>query len=189
MFYLRDAGNQTRIANATTDKQGRAKISVPADHVVSFVEPIPSSGFWIMLADSPPSGSTIDCLPIAKSKSGGAGWWHNQMNIDVTSATRGAGINVGVIDTGCGPHPNLKQVTLVGTVVDGQTMAANTATDVAQHGTHTTRVQNQPDITVLNSTDPHMVTIEASPNAADQLSRKLGDTYYVEPEVRRHIPE
>jgi subtilisin len=62
------------------------------------------------------------------------------MNIDVSQTSRGTGIKVGVIDTGCGPHRNLKQVTLVGAFVDGRALPADQATDVAEHGTHTTGI-------------------------------------------------
>jgi len=140
MFYLRDPGNQIRTVNVTTDKTGKASIGVPPGHVVSFVEPIPYAGFWIMLAEAPPSGSTIDCLPIVKSGAGGGAWWHQAMSVDVTDTNRGAGIRVGVIDTGCGPHPNLSHVTLVGAFVDGTTLPPAQAKDVAEHGSHTSGI-------------------------------------------------
>jgi len=138
MFYFSGSGTQVQTVN--TDSNGIATASVPAGSQVSFVEPIPDSGFWIMLVEAPPSGSTIDCLPIAKAGPGGAGWWHTAMKVDVTNAARGGGIKVGVIDTGCGPHPNLAHVTLAGVFVNGQSLPANQATDVAQHGTHTSGI-------------------------------------------------
>jgi hypothetical protein len=45
----------------------------------------------------------------------------------------------------------------------------------------------EPDVTVVNSNDPHMVTIEASEDAARQLQSKLKDTHFVEPEIRRGL--
>ena len=65
---------------------------------------------------------------------------HDVMGVDVSKATRGAGIMVGVIDTGCGPHRNLNHVTLVGAFVDGKTLPTSEARDVAEHGTHTTGI-------------------------------------------------
>jgi len=62
------------------------------------------------------------------------------MNIDVRDSSRGSGIKVGVIDTGCGPHRNLAHVTLIGAFVDGKVLPASQATDVAEHGTHTTGI-------------------------------------------------
>jgi subtilisin len=62
------------------------------------------------------------------------------MGIDVSKTRRGAGIKVGVIDTGCGPHRNLAHVTLVGAFVDGKVLPPAQARDVAEHGTHTTGI-------------------------------------------------
>lgn len=62
MFYFSGSGSYTTV---TTDSQGVATLNVPAGSHVAMVEPIPNSGFWIMLTDAPASGSTIDCLPIA----------------------------------------------------------------------------------------------------------------------------
>jgi subtilisin len=140
MIYLRDPGGQVQNATVNTDSKGKVTFPVPRGYQVAFVEPIPYAGFWIMLAEAPPSGSTIDCLPIAKGKPGGSGWWHDAMGVDVSDHTRGANIRVGVIDTGCGPHPNLKHVTLVGAFVDGKVLPPSQAVDVAEHGTHTTGI-------------------------------------------------
>jgi Subtilase family len=138
MFYF--SGTGSGYTTVTTDNRGVASVNIPSGSQVAMVEPIPNSGFWIMLADAPASGGIVDCLPIAKSGAGGAGWWHSAMGIDVTDGTRGNGIKVGVIDTGCGPHPNLAQVTLAGVFVDNQSLPADQATDVAQHGTHTSGI-------------------------------------------------
>ena len=139
MIYLRDPAGQSQIKTVTSDTKGKVSIQVPNGYQISFVEPIPYSAFWIMLDEAPPSGSTIDCVPIAKAK-GEAGWWHTVMGVDVSDATRGAEIKVGVIDTGCGPHRNLSHVTLVGAFVDGNKLPPADALDVAQHGTHTTGI-------------------------------------------------
>jgi len=138
MVYLRDAGG-IRVQTITTDANGGIKVSVPSGSTVAFVEPIPYAGFWIMLAEAPPSGGTIDCVPIAKAKASG-GWWHEVMNVNLADATRGAGIKVGVIDTGCGPHRNLNHATLVGAFVDGGVLPPSQARDVAEHGTHTSGI-------------------------------------------------
>jgi subtilisin family serine protease len=140
MFYLQDRAGQTHTTDTTTNSLGQARINVPAGHQVLFVEPIPYAGFWIMIAEAPPSGSTIDCAPIAKAGSGGTGWWHTVTGVSTSGGKRGAGIKVGVIDTGCGPHPNLAHVNLVGVFVDGQTLSGSQAGDVAQHGSHTSGI-------------------------------------------------
>jgi subtilisin len=140
MLYLRDTSGRLRTTIVQTDTNGGISFPLPAGSGIAFVEPIPYAGFWIMLAAAPPSGGTIDCLPIAKAKPGGRGWWHDAMGIDVTDATRGRGIRVGVIDTGCGPHRNLSHVTLVGAFIDGLTSLPSQGRDVAEHGTHTSGI-------------------------------------------------
>jgi subtilisin family serine protease len=140
MIYLRDPGGQVQTKTVKSDAKGRVSMPIQPGFQVAFVEPIPYAGFWIMLAEAPPSGSTVDCLPIAPAKSGNSGWWHGAGGIDTSKVTRGAGIKVGVIDTGCGPHRNLAHVTLVGTFIDGKVLPAAQATDVAEHGTHTSGI-------------------------------------------------
>ncbi|HEX3092999.1 MAG TPA: S8 family serine peptidase [Candidatus Angelobacter sp.] len=141
MLYMRDPGGGIQNTTVKTDASGKVNFPVPPGFTMAFVEPIPYAKFWIMLAEAPPSGSTIDCLPIPKPPTAGGGaWWHAAMGVDVSQADRGAGIKVGVIDTGCGPHNNLKHVTLVGAFVDGKTLPGSQAKDVAEHGTHTTGI-------------------------------------------------
>lgn len=139
MLYLRDPGGAVQTTTVKSDAKGKVSFPMPAGYEIAFVEPIPYSGYWIMLAGAPASGSTVDCLPVAKAVKGG-GWWHQAMNIDLRDSSRGAGIKVGVIDTGCGPHRNLAHVTLVGAFMDGKVLPASQATDVAEHGTHTTGI-------------------------------------------------
>jgi subtilisin len=140
MLYLRDPSGQIQNTTVKTDTRGKLSFRVPNGFQMAFVEPIPYAGCWIMLAEAPSSGSTIDCVAIAKAGPGGSGWWHEVMNVDVNRAARGAGIRVGVIDTGCGPHRNLAHVNLVGAFVDGTALPAEQGADVAEHGTHTSGI-------------------------------------------------
>jgi subtilisin len=140
MVYLRDPGGQVQVKTVQTDTKGVVQFPLPAGFSVAFVEPIPYAGFWIMLAEAPPSGSVIDCVTIAKARKDGGSWWHDAMKVDLGNQTRGEGIKVGVIDTGCGPHRNLEHVTLVGAFVDGGVLPAAQARDVAEHGTHTSGI-------------------------------------------------
>ena len=48
-------------------------------------------------------------------------------------------------------------------------------------------VAAEPGVTVVNSEDPHMVTIDASEETADRLRGKLAGTHFVEPEIRRSL--
>jgi hypothetical protein len=141
MLYLADSFRNVSTTTVTADDNGRVSISPSSGRRVVAVEPIPFAGFWIMVAEAPTSGSTIDCPPIGKAGPNGRGWWHDVMGIDTSVPNRESGINVGVLDTGCGPHPNLAHVNLIGAFTDGGTQKGAAATaDVAQHGTHTTGI-------------------------------------------------
>ncbi|HUK24864.1 MAG TPA: hypothetical protein VLV49_09815 [Terriglobales bacterium] len=48
-------------------------------------------------------------------------------------------------------------------------------------------VAGEAGITLVNSDDPHMVTIDASQDAAARLQSKLQKTHFVEPEIRRSL--
>ncbi len=48
-------------------------------------------------------------------------------------------------------------------------------------------VSAEPDVTVIDASDPHMVRIETSPERAEQLRQKLDATHSVEPEIRRRL--
>lgn len=140
LIYLRDNSGGVRNQKVKTDAQGRASLVIPSGSVVAAVEPIPYAANWIMIADAPSSGAIVDCLAIPPAPANGGGWWHDAMGIDLGNAQRGNGIKVGVIDTGCGPHPNLAHVTLVGAFIDDSTLPPAQATDVAEHGTHTSGI-------------------------------------------------
>jgi hypothetical protein len=137
ILYFSDSST----TNVTADANGLVSFSLPAGRQVAAVEPIPYAAFWIMVAEGLASGSSVDCLPIPRAGPAGAGWWHDVMGVDTSAGNRGAGLKVGVLDTGCGPHPNLRQVQLIGAYTDGGFQAGAAATaDVAEHGTHTTGI-------------------------------------------------
>ena len=48
-------------------------------------------------------------------------------------------------------------------------------------------VAAEPGIKLVNADNPHMVTIDASEEAADRLRGKIGETHFVEPEIRRSL--
>jgi len=136
MFYVAEQSGQINAITRHANAAGKASINLAPGQRTAFVEPIPYSGYWIMLAEAPANGSTVACTPIAPAPSNGKGWWHDATQTG--AAQDGTGIRVGVIDTGCGPHPNLTHVTLAGVFTNGQTLPAQQAVDVAEHGTHTT---------------------------------------------------
>lgn len=46
---------------------------------------------------------------------------------------------------------------------------------------------SEPGVKMIDSANPQMVTIEASEDAASRLKKKIGDTHFIEPEVRRSL--
>src|SRR5690242_5653140 len=92
MLYLRAPGGDVQNTTVKSDAKGKVSFDVPTGFEIAFVEPIPYSGSWIMFAGAPPSGSSVECLPIAKADANSGGWWHQAMNIDLTDKGRGAGI-------------------------------------------------------------------------------------------------
>jgi subtilisin len=81
----------------------------------------PAGGFWSVFADNPSDVVTVRCpaLPVA----GPLGWWHRAVGIHNYDENRGRGARVGIVDTGVGPHPNLRHV-------------ESDQNDVSNHGTH-----------------------------------------------------
>ena len=45
----------------------------------------------------------------------------------------------------------------------------------------------EPGVTLVNSDDPHMVTIDTTEDVANRLRDKLDKTHFVEPEIRRSL--
>jgi subtilisin family serine protease len=141
LLYFADRFRNVTTTTVTADAEGRVSLTVPTGRRLVAVEPIPYAGYWIMVAEAPANNSAIDCLPIAAAGPSGNGWWHDVMGIDTSANDRGADIRVGVLDTGCGPHPNLAHVNLIGAFTDGGFHPGDAATaDVAEHGTHTSGI-------------------------------------------------
>lgn len=138
-FFLRKRGGKLRVATGKTDGKGRARQKLPAGYRVLCLRAIPGSGFWSVLAEAPASGGSIACPPLPRAGAGGLAWWHAMMAAD-REGKRGRGIRVGVIDSGCGPHRNLRHVKLIGAFENGQRLPARRARDEHGHGTHTTGI-------------------------------------------------
>jgi len=124
------------VAGGVSDAAG--EVSVPFDSnqwrpTLAIVEP--AGKFWSAVSNSPQSGQviTLQALPTGSP----FGWWQLLTGLEKYDAERGKGINVGVIDTGIGPHPNLKHAVPVGAFIDGSVLlGAKEGQDVQTHGTH-----------------------------------------------------
>jgi subtilisin len=144
VLYVRNRRGTILKARPRTNRQGQVRQSIPKGYTVAFIRPVPYAGFWSTLVAAPRSRNSmaIECPPLMPAGIDGGGWWHRVMGVDVRAADRGKGIRVGIIDTGCGPHRNLKHVKLVGVFDGGQWDRRQKATDVDAegHGTHTTGI-------------------------------------------------
>ena len=139
-FFVRKSGGPLRVALGKTDGRGRVRQPLPPGYRVQALRIIPDAGFWSVLAEAPPSGGTITCMPLPRADAAGRGWWHRMMAGAAGGRKRGQGIRVGVVDSGCGPHRNLAHVTRIGAFIDGKRLPARDARDEHGHGTHTTGI-------------------------------------------------
>lgn len=133
MLYLQ--GPNPASLEARSDASGYVYFQVPPGCLPIAALATPVGGFWSMVARPPADGNVIECPPLPRG--GPGGWWHRLTQIDLSDAERGAGIKVGHIDTGVGPHPNLSHVRLIATYLNGQELPPASAADVMGHGTHT----------------------------------------------------
>lgn len=131
--HFRDPSGLAAEVVVLSAQTGRAEFEYGAgwQPVALVVEPY--ADHWAMLVRAP-FGSTlqVDCRRLP---AGLVGWWHRRVGLAAADAGRGAGIKVGVIDTGCGDHPALAHVKGIGAFVGGLADAAGTD-DVDSHGTH-----------------------------------------------------
>lgn len=109
----------------------------PTEWVPAQIALIPRHSFWGWVQVNPADGQTIDVPPLPKT--GPVGWWHQLTGMTSYSEGRGAGIRVGIIDSGCGPHPYLDAVQRVGSIVSG-TYDETDESFVGEHGTHVTGI-------------------------------------------------
>jgi len=125
-------GRIQRIADFT-DAQGT--VDWRADSEVWSVDSlviIPGAGYWSCVLLSPDPEALINCAPLP---AGPRAWWHELVGGDVDAARCGAGIKVGVVDTGAGPNACLSHVENLGAYLVGQHLAQG-GDDVEGHGTH-----------------------------------------------------
>jgi subtilisin family serine protease len=134
MLYLIDESG-SKMLRTLTDAQGHAELNVSVTATLSAYVVIPAGEYWTMVKRGPSLAETIDCPPLPAN--GPLGWWHDFLGITAFDPTLGQGIKVGVIDTGCGPHPFLSHVTDAGSFIDGAMIGPpDPKKDVDSHGSH-----------------------------------------------------
>lgn len=150
-FRVRVTGAGTPIANALvhvtfgnwsgtvsdrafTDATGVAILAQPPGLQVKAVIASPQGGFWPMIVSGATFGGTLDCPALPTN--GPLDWWHRVVGLSAYSQSAGAGIKVGVVDTGLGAHPAMAHAVPVGAFLADHNLGPAGANDVEMHGTH-----------------------------------------------------
>jgi subtilisin family serine protease len=95
----------------------------------------PQSGFWGQWVYYPQATVTVDLVPLAKT--GPLAWWHLAAGVGQVGDKRGAGVRIGIVDSGVGPHPYLGHVKNLGAVIGAQyDGGVKAGADALGHGTH-----------------------------------------------------
>ncbi|MDT8341040.1 MAG: S8 family serine peptidase [Longimicrobiales bacterium] len=113
---------------------GVVSLPVPAGVRPSLAMIAPAAGFWSRMVSDPRAPLVVRCraLPSARDS---LGWWHQFLGVDAFDPEAGAGIRVGVLDSGLAPHPALHHVESIGSFLQGRPDLAGGA-DVGFHGTY-----------------------------------------------------
>jgi subtilisin family serine protease len=119
-----------------TDDDGIAKLPYDAGFwSPSTVIVMPANAAWSWMA--PVAGPEIALSLPPLPRNGPLGWWHYALNSRTYHEKSGAGISIGVADTGLGQHPYLVHAHNIGAFVNGShDPAAGSGLDVGDHGTH-----------------------------------------------------
>ena len=132
-LYPGTAGTSIR---AATNSQGEVSFAYdPTVFAPSLLFIEPHDSYWEGWQTSPVSGGLFN-LPLLP-KDGPISWWHRVVGMFASSPERGAGIKVGIADTGVGPHPYLDHVRNLGSILNGAyDSSPSSGTDIEEHGTH-----------------------------------------------------
>jgi subtilisin family serine protease len=118
------------------DAEGRVSFTYDASQwtfAAAIITPLAS--LWSMVLQSLVSGAVVQ-VPLLPTD-GPMGWWHGLAGISQWNAAMGAGLRIGVADTGVGPNPALDHIIGLGSVIGGQLqLGAAEALDVDVHGSH-----------------------------------------------------
>ncbi|MGW9686269.1 S8 family serine peptidase [Flagellimonas sp. 2504JD1-5] len=135
ILFLRSPQEGGREIELITDSSGIVNFRFSSFFMPSALIVVPAGGFWPMVIRGPVQRTITVTLPVLPKAGAFKGWWHRQMGISRFDQDLGGGVNVGVIDTGIGPHQNLIHANDVGSFIDGGFDPMGGA-DVDSHGTH-----------------------------------------------------
>jgi subtilisin family serine protease len=94
---------------------------------------LPSSPYWSMLTTATGTKAVVACPPLPSPLTNL--WWQDCVGAGARDPNRGAGIRIGVADTGVGPHPSLAAIKDLGAYLDGDFVPGGGA-DEESHGSH-----------------------------------------------------
>jgi subtilisin family serine protease len=125
------------VLTAITGADGKAVFRIPSRAKIARLELAPIPGHWSVGLDWNVTAASALKLQTAAlpAEDGGVDWWKEKLGIVAAEAKAGAGVRVGVVDTGCGPHDALSHVHHLGTFAGGRKHLPETE-DLAEHGTH-----------------------------------------------------
>lgn len=117
----------------TTDGNGRVTFAYSPVFTPAAALVMPRGDFWPMVVRAPQTGAVVLCpaLPAA----GPVAWWHQMVGLNDYAANRGAGITIGIADSGRSSHPALAHTTDTGAFIGGG-HDPNGGADVDRHGSH-----------------------------------------------------
>lgn len=121
-----------------TDEEGTASFQIASWYSVLAIVAYPYAYHApAVLRGDPGSRARLLCKRLPRAGDGAMSWWHEAVGATEYELGRGKGraIRVGVIDSGCGPHPALEHVSQLGAYIDGGYYPGGGA-DSGAHGTH-----------------------------------------------------
>ncbi len=132
LFLQRAGGRRTSLTDET-DADGVVELEHSAYWTPAAVLVAPYAEAWGTVVRGPASPLTVECPPLPAEPF--VPWWHELFQLDSARTKRGAGIRVGVCDTGCGPHAGLEHRVDAGAFLGGAHYPG-AGVDADSHGTH-----------------------------------------------------
>ncbi len=131
MLFVRELTGNVRRLDRVTNTVGECIYKLSMFFQPIFVIVSPYAGFWAVQSHFT-GDATFDCPPLPSNRR--IDWWHRDTGLSSFDSNAGAGIRVGVIDTGFGPHPHLTGVD-EGAFIEND-FDPNGGADVDIHGSH-----------------------------------------------------
>lgn len=124
-------GNQ-HVHSTRANDAGNASIAFSTDmETPLYVAALASNGTWYGASKRFKNPILLECPPLTFS--GPIEWWHRNVGINEYKPIRGAGIKVGLVDSGVGPHPYLTHIEDMGAIIEGK--HETNGEDASYHGT------------------------------------------------------